>query len=94
MYLFVIGSLPCPIPRLLDGSLGIIQCVSYVNAIIPCNCLVFLERQRHLRSTCSCVSESGGPWVRGGGRGKSQEPSDHACKWGRSPSVHFSMCCW
>ena len=47
MYLFEIGSVWCLIPRLLDGGLGIRRCVSYVNAIIPCDCLVFLERQCH-----------------------------------------------
>ena len=42
MSLFEIGSVPCLIPRLLVGDLGIRWCVSYVNLIIPCNCLVLL----------------------------------------------------
>ena len=84
MYLFAIGSVSCLIPRLLDGGLGIRRCVSYVNAIIPCDCLVFLERQCHpvasALTASALASLSGGPWVRGGGRGESQELSYHVCK--------------
>ena len=100
MYLFAIGSVSCLIPRLLDGGLGIRRCVSYVNAIIPCDCLVFLERQCHPVASALTASALASLSLEDHGSEEEEEERPKAvisCVQVREvafSALCFSMCSW
>ena len=74
--------------------------VSYVNAIIPCNCLVFLERQCHPVASALTASALASLSLEDHGSEEEEEERPKAvisCVQVREvafSALCFSMCCW